>query len=189
MILYREEKIRDIEEMIKKISEEGFKKKIDEISEIIVDCYRKGGKVIVFGNGGSAADAQHIAAEFVNRFEMNRKPLPAIALSTDTSIITSIGNDFSFDEIFEKQIECLARENDAVIAISTSGNSENVIRGIKKANEKKSITIGLSGRDGGKMKDCKKLILVPSNSTPVIQIGHSIIYHIVCGQVEKELFG
>ena len=133
------------------------KKEIIDAANIISKSIQNGGKLLVFGNGGSAADAQHIAGELVGRFQKNRQSYPAIALSTDTSIITAIANDFSYDLIFSRQCEALVRENDVVIGISTSGNSMNVIKGLETAKEKNAITVGLLGNDGGKIKDIDKI--------------------------------
>ena len=124
---------------------------IEKIALEIVECFKRGNKVILMGNGGSASDALHIAAEFVGRFEMERPTLPAIALTGNTSAITAIGNDYSYDEVFEKQVAALVNEGDVVWGISTSGNSENVIRGLKRALREEAVTIGFAGRDGGKM--------------------------------------
>jgi len=154
----------------------------------IVDCYKKGKKVILFGNGGSAADAQHIAAEFVGHFSSDRRALPAIALTTDTSVLTAISNDFGFDKIFYRQCDALVKEGDIVIAISTSGSSTNVIKGVQKAKEKKAITIALTGKKGGKLKDIADIsVIVPSNNTQRIQEVHTTIGHIICELVEKNI--
>ena len=126
-------------------------KVIEDIAKTIAECFKNGNKLLIFGNGGSAADAQHIAAEFASRFVMERPPLPAIALTTDTSLLTAVGNDYSFDEVFEKQVSALANPGDVVWGISTSGNSENVVRGLKRAIKCEAVTIGFAGRDGGKM--------------------------------------
>jgi D-sedoheptulose 7-phosphate isomerase len=163
--------------------------KINEIARLIINCYKNGGKVILFGNGGSAADAQHIAAELVGQYQLQRKGLPAIALTTNTSILTSIGNDYGFDKIFERQIESLVTNEDIVIGISTSGNSENVLKGILKAKEKGAQTIAFTGKNGGKLKDKVNILLnIPSNNTPRIQEAHITIGHIICGIVENEIF-
>ena len=141
-----------------------------------------------FGNGGSAADAQHFAAEFIGRFEKERDAIPAISLTTDSSIITSIGNDYSFDKIFERQCEALIESNDIIFVISTSGNSTNVINGVKVAKKKNIPSIGLLGNDGGSLKDYVTTpIIIPSNSTPRIQESHRIILHIICQIVENNL--
>jgi D-sedoheptulose 7-phosphate isomerase len=180
---------QDIEES-KRVKEGLDREKILEIAEIIFNSLKKGGKLILFGNGGSAADAQHIAAEFVGRFNRERGPLPAIALTTDTSILTALGNDYGIEEIFSRQVESLVEERDVVIGISTSGNSINVIKGIKKAKEKKALTIGLTGITGGKLKEeVDKWLPVPSTSTPRIQEAHITIGHILCHLIEESLFG
>ncbi|MEK9627959.1 MAG: D-sedoheptulose 7-phosphate isomerase [Nitrospinota bacterium] len=146
-----------------------------------------GGKLLLMGNGGSAGDAQHIAAELIGRFKKERKAMPAIALTVDTSSLTALGNDYGFETIFERQVEALATENDAVIGISTSGNSENVVRAIKKANALGAFTIGLLGNDGGKLKELVNLpIIIPSNDTARIQEVHITIGHIICEIIEED---
>ena len=139
--------------------------KIKEIVDLILNCYRDKGKVVLFGNGGSAADAQHIAAELVGKYKMERKSLPAIALSTNTSIMSAIGNDYGFDKVFERQVESMVNENDVVIGISTSGNSENVLRGIIAAKEIGAKTIAFTGNSGGKLKGIVDILLnIPSEN-------------------------
>ena len=161
---------------------------IEKSIMVIVKCLRKGKKVILFGNGGSAADAQHIAAEFIGRFKINRKSLPAIALSNNSSTITAISNDFSFDSVFSRQCESLISNGDVVIGISTSGNSLNVKKGINTSKKNGAITIGLLGNKGGSIKRCVDIpLIVNSTSTPHIQEVHRTIYHIICEIVEKEL--
>jgi len=159
----------------------------------MVMTIRQGGKILIFGNGGSAADAQHMAAEFVNRFLLNRRPMAAIALSTDTSIITSIGNDFSFDEIFSKQVQALGKPEDLALGISTSGNSVNVIKAIEAAKaigmRTAALTGGLAG-NGGELGRVADLILnVPTAKTQHIQEVHLWVEHLLCELVEKEIFG
>ena len=156
----------------------------------IVESYRKRGKVLLFGNGGSAADAQHIAAELGGRFYLDRAPLPALALHSNTSLLTAIGNDSSFSEIFSRQVQALAVAGDVAIGISTSGNSENVIAGIQAARAKDARTVGLTGSSGGRLQstvDC--CISVPSADTPRIQEAHILIGHIICELVENCIFG
>jgi len=154
----------------------------------IVKCFRKGNKVVLFGNGGSAADAQHIAAEFIGRFKINRKSLPAIALSNNSSTITAISNDFSFDSVFSRQCEGLILKGDVVIGISTSGNSLNVKKGITTSKKKGAITIGLLGNNGGSIKKCVDIpLIVDATETSHIQEVHRIIYHVICEIVEKKL--
>ena len=147
-----------------------------------------GGKLLLMGNGGSAADSQHIAAELIGRFKKERKAIPALALTVDSSSLTALGNDYGFDTIFSRQVEALATANDAVIGISTSGNSPNVIRALKLAREIGAITIGFMGNNGGNMKDCVDIsITVPSNDTARIQEVHITIGHIICEIIEQNL--
>ena len=154
----------------------------------IISCLKNNGKVILFGNGGSAADAQHMAAELIGRFKIERESISAIALTTDTSVITSIGNDYDFNKIFSRQCESLVNKNDVIIAISTSGNSDNVINGVLKAKEKGSFVIGLTGNSGGKLKSSADILLdVPSDDTARIQEGHRVIIHSLCELIEKNL--
>ena len=155
---------------------------------VIVKCLRKGNKVVLFGNGGSAADAQHIAAEFIGRFKINRKSLPAIALSDNPSTITAISNDFSFDLVFSRQCENLVSKGDVVIGISTSGNSINVKKGITTSKKNGAITIGLLGNKGGSIKKCVDIpLIVDATETSQIQDVHRIIYHVICEIVERKL--
>jgi len=161
---------------------------IIEGADMLAKCITSGHKILIFGNGGSAADAQHIAAEFVNRFKIERPPLAAIALTCDTSIITSIGNDYDFDEIFSKQIKAIGNKDDIAIGISTSGNSKNVIKAINTAKKMGLFTIGMAGRSG-KLASCADLVLpVESDVTARIQETHSITLHILCDLVDRILF-
>lgn len=163
---------------------------INEISSVIVEAYRRKKKVILFGNGGSAADAQHIAGELVNRLHLEREALAAIALTTDSSVLTSIANDYDYSRIFARQVEALAKEGDVVIGISTSGNSSNVIEAVKTAKEKGSKTVGFTGSKGGKLAELVDFVIsVPSDVAPRIQEVHITILHIICHLVERELFG
>jgi D-sedoheptulose 7-phosphate isomerase len=158
-------------------------------ADLLTTCLTTGHKVLIFGNGGSAADAQHIAAEFVNRFQIERHPLAAIALTTDTSIITSIANDYHFDEIFAKQILALGKADDVAIGISTSGNSENVNKAVHTARDLGIFTIGFTGR-GGKLAEYADLVFrVESDSTARIQETHITLSHILCDLMERILFG
>ena len=163
---------------------------VDQIStsaKICIDSLNNGGKILLFGNGGSAADSQHIAAELVGRFKIQRKGLPAIALTTDSSVVTSIANDFGFNKVFERQVEALANNNDVAIGISTSGNSKNVINGLEMANKLDCSTIGFSGNDGGVMNSiCNININIPSSVTARIQEMHIIIGHTLCHLIEQE---
>lgn len=163
--------------------------KIDSCAQMLAAALRGGNKVLVMGNGGSAADAQHLAAELVGRFLKERKALPAIALTTDSSILTAVGNDYGFDRIFQRQVEALAVAGDVVIGISTSGNSPNVLLALQAAKELGCRTVGLLGRDGGKIAPQVDVNLtVSSMQTPHIQEVHTIIVHILCDLVEQQLF-
>jgi D-sedoheptulose 7-phosphate isomerase len=161
---------------------------INNAINLITDSIKNGNKLIIFGNGGSAADAQHIAAELIGRFKLERKSLPAIALTTDSSILTSLGNDYSYDVIFSRQCESLVLKNDVVIGISTSGNSKNVELGMITAQKIGAKTIGLLGNNGGTIKPVSDIsIIVNSDDTANIQESHRVIYHIICNLVEKQL--
>jgi D-sedoheptulose 7-phosphate isomerase len=161
---------------------------IESIILKIISAIKNGNKIILFGNGGSAADAQHIAAELVGRFKLERKSFPALALTTDSSILTSLSNDYSFDTIFSRQCEGLVNENDVVIGISTTGNSINVKNGLETAKKNGAYTIGLLGNEGGQISEIVDIsVIVDSKSTPRIQEAHRTIYHIICELVEKKL--
>lgn len=162
---------------------------IATIANEIIMAYRNKKKVVLFGNGGSAADAQHISTEFVGKFYKVRESLPALALNTNTSSITATANDFGYDKVFERQVSSLVNEGDIVIGISTSGNSPNVIKGLEKAKEKKAITIGFTGQKENRVEEITDFCLkMPSTDTPRIQEGHITVGHIICYLVEKELF-
>lgn len=165
-------------------------KQIREIEKGIVNitkCLKNGKKIIIFGNGGSAADAQHIVAEFIGRFKLERKTLPAIALTSNSSTLTALSNDYSFDTVFSRQCEGLVQKGDMVIGISTSGNSPNIKKGLTTSKKMGATTIGLLGNKGGTIrKICDIPIIVDSSSTPRIQEAHRTIYHIICEEVEKE---
>lgn len=163
---------------------------IQKVTNLILIALKNGNKILICGNGGSAADSQHFAAELIGRYKIDRKSLPAIALTTDTSILTSIGNDYSYDEVFSKQVEGLGNENDILIGISTSGNSKNILNAIDVAKSKKMLVISLLGKDGGSMKQkSDEKIIVSSSNTPRIQEAHILIIHIICEIVEKEIYG
>ena len=161
---------------------------IIKASEMLVSCIKSGNKVLIFGNGGSAADAQHLAAEFVNRFQIERPPLAAIALTTDTSILTSIGNDYHFNDIFSKQVEALGKKGDIAWGISTSGNSPNVINAVKTARKIGMSTIAMTGRMGELAASADLVFSVASDSTPRIQETHITLGHILCDLLERRLY-
>jgi D-sedoheptulose 7-phosphate isomerase len=161
---------------------------IYEAAKVITTCLRAQGKLLFFGNGGSAADAQHLAAEFVGRFVLERAGLPAIALTTDSSILTAVGNDYGFDQIFARQVQALGRAGDVAVAISTSGNSPNVLEGVKAAKKANLRIIGLSGRDGGRLtKEADVAITIASTNTARIQECHIAVGHLLCELVEEDL--
>lgn len=160
---------------------------IFEAALLIMGCLRNGGKVLFFGNGGSAADAQHLAAELVGRFVRERAGLPAIALTTDSSILTAVGNDYGFEQVFARQIQALGRPGDVAVAISTSGNSANVLEGVKEARKRNLKTIGLTGKDGGTLaQQADVAITIPSTSTARIQECHIAIGHLFCELVDAD---
>lgn len=182
---------RHLEEHIRtaEIVAEELTPEIDRCCSLLVAALRDGKKILVMGNGGSAADAQHLAAEFVGRFLLERKALPAIALTTDTSILTAVGNDYGYDEVFKRQVEALATSGDIVIGISTSGHSNNVFHALTTANELGCKTVGLLGRDGGNIAGIVDVNLtVPVQATPRIQEAHLTIIHVICDLVERDLF-
>jgi len=159
------------------------------MANAMVKALRGGGKVLALGNGGSAADAQHFAAEMINRFLMERKALPAVALSTDTSVLTSIANDYSFEGVFSRQVEALGREGDVLLAISTSGTSTNVLKALEQANILSMVTIGMTGSDSGKMSSlCDICMSVPGRPAPRIQEVHHLALHLICEIIEIQLF-
>ncbi len=162
---------------------------IIKAAQLIADCLNNGNKLILAGNGGSAADAQHIAAEFVNRFMLERPPLPALAITTDTSVITSIGNDYDFKDIFSKQVKALGREGDILMVMSTSGSSPNILEAIKAAGKMGIHTIGLAGKNGGRMADMVDTVfIIKSSVTARVQEVHITLGHIICELVEHLLF-
>ena len=161
---------------------------IKEAAEAVIDALRSGGKVLLCGNGGSAADSQHIAAEFVGRFRFDRKAMPAIALTTDTSILTAVGNDYGYDEVFRRQVEALGHKGDVLIGISTSGRSPNVLRAIEEAKERGMVTIALIGGKECPMSEISDItVQIPSEDSPRIQEGHMTFGHILCDLVEKTI--
>ena len=169
-------------------TEEACRQPLERLTALAADTLRGGGKLLFFGNGGSAADAQHLAAEFTIRFEKNRRALAAIALTTNASSLTACGNDYGFEHVFARQIEALGRPGDLAIGISTSGTSPNVLTALRCARENKIGAAGFSGRDGGKMNECADpLIVVPAQETPRIQEMHVLLGHIFCAEVERKL--
>ena len=172
------------------LDDEKLLKVIEDVASACVDVYKNSKKTLLAGNGGSAADAQHIAAELVGRYGFDRPYIPSLALTTDTSNLTAIGNDYGYDKVFSRQLEGMAVEGDLFIGISTSGNSQNVINAFKSAKEKGVISVAMVGRDGGEMaKMADYAIIVPSDDTPRIQESHILIGHIICDVIERELFG
>lgn len=171
------------------IESEAFLRSIAQITDAITVALRGGGKLLTCGNGGSAGDAQHIAGEFVSRLNYDRAPAASIALTTDTSVITAIGNDYGYEHVFERQVLALGRPGDVLLAISTSGRSPSILRAMQAARERQLIVIGFSGKTAGDMPPLADLMLhVPSDSTPLIQQIHITAAHIVCGLVEERLF-
>ena len=161
---------------------------IEKVTNIVVQCFEKEGKVLLCGNGGSASDAQHIAAEFTGRFYLDREPFFAEALHVNTSFLTAVANDYSYSEIYSRSVKAKGKRGDVLIGLSTSGNSENIVKAFKVAKELGLITVGLTGETGGQMKNADYLINVPSNDTPRIQETHITIGHIICELVEKKIF-
>jgi len=185
------ERIKDILLESIQVKEEILRSQIGsivEIAELMIDCLKKDGKVIVFGNGGSASDSQHIAAELVGRFKKDRSALAGIALTSNTSVLTSLANDYGYDVVFSRQVEALGKKNDVVLGISTSGKARNVALGIKQAKKMGIKTVALSGGDGGEIvKLADVSLLVPSKVTARIQEAHITIAHIICEMIEQEL--
>ncbi len=163
---------------------------IEQITDAIVRCFRQGNKLLLCGNGGSAADAQHVAGEFVNRFRYDHAALPAIALTTDTSILTCIGNDSAFENIFSRQVEALAKPGDILVGISTSGGSPNILKALEAARARGLFTVGFTGEKGREKMGakCDLCLIVPSADTPRIQESHIFVWHVICGAVERTLF-
>lgn len=171
------------------INDNHIKQTIEVVAKKISQCFKQNGQVLFCGNGGSAADAQHLAAEFSGRYLMNRSPLNAEALHVNTSFLTAVANDFSYNDIYARLVEAKGKEGDVLIGISTSGNSQNIINALQIAKKNKIITVGLTGHDGGLMKEyCDYLLNVPSIDTPRIQEVHILLGHIICEIVEKNMF-
>lgn len=163
---------------------------INDLADLMIQCFQRGNKLMICGNGGSAADAQHVAAEFINRFRFDRGPLPAIALTTDSSILTCIGNDSAFENIFSRQVEAFANGNDILVGISTSGGSANVLKALESARIRGAITIGFTGEKGRETmaEKCDYCLIIPSSDTARIQECHEFVWHVICGMVEKTIF-
>lgn len=182
--------VREFEEHLKTIQAVmgGMEEDLEKASLMAVKVLKRGNKILLCGNGGSAADAQHIAAELVGRYKTERRGLPAVAITTDTSALTAIANDYGYDRVFDRQTEALANKGDLLIGISTSGNSANIISALKLAKEMGCETLGFSGRDGGKMNEvCDVNLVVPSNDTPRIQEMHILFGHTICQIIDDEL--
>lgn len=187
---YINAQIQETQRLMSAMLEDGaLLARVEAAAEACITALKNGGKVLLAGNGGSAADAQHVAGEFVSRFAFDRPGLPAIALTTDTSILTAIGNDYGYDKLFARQVQAHAQKGDVFIAYSTSGKSPNVIAALQEAKSRSLVCIGMTGNRAGPMRDlCDYCLDVPSADTPKIQEGHAVLGHILCGLVEQALF-
>ena len=184
-----EEVINSQIDNLKNLKESDYSNKLIEISNLITKSIEKGGKILIAGNGGSAADSQHFAAELVGRFMKERRAIPAIALTTDTSVLICMGNDYGFDDIFQRQVEALGNKNDIFFGISTSGNSKNIIKAVAEAKKKGLTTVGLLGKDGGKLKElCDYNITLPYKETARVQEHHIMTIHLICEFVENSIY-
>lgn len=183
--------IKELSELAEKVANNAaFIQQIDEISEVIVDAYRKGNKTIFCGNGGSSAEAQHLAAELSGKFKLDRKPIPADACHVNSSFVTAVSNDYDFTKVYSRHIDAFGNSGDILIGLSTSGTSENIINAFKTAKEKQIITVALTGESGGLLNELSDFILkVPSVNVPRIQETHLLIGHIICEKIERSLFG
>lgn len=176
--------------MGKMLSSDLLLSSIIDAASACIKSLKQGGKILLAGNGGSAADSQHIAGELVSRFAFDRPGLPSVALTTDTSILTAIGNDYGYEKLFSRQIQALGKEGDVFVGYSTSGKSPNIIKAFEQARQMGIITVGLTGNRGGPMVElCDHLLAVPSSDTPKIQEGHLVLGHIICGLIEEAIFG
>lgn len=190
MLSIREQIMQNIYAKQAMLESDDYIAKIQEVSDIIIAAYRRGNKLLLCGNGGSAGDAQHIAGEMVSKFRLERKGLPAIALCVNTSVLTAIANDYEYSNVFERQVEALGGVGDVIIGISTSGNSANISKAFLRAKELGLTTVALLGKNGGENKKHADIaIIVPSEDTPRIQESHIMIGHIICDVVEDTLFG
>lgn len=187
---YIDEKINEAQQvMAAMLADKPLQARLEQAALACIQCFKRGGKILLAGNGGSAADAQHIAGEFVSRFAFDRLGLPAIALTTDTSILTAIGNDYGYQKLFSRQVQALGQKGDVFIGYSTSGKSPNVLQAFEEARAKGLVCIGMTGNRGGPMRAlCDHLLDVPSADTPKIQEGHLVLGHILCGLAENALF-
>ena len=187
---YIHEKILEARQIMQAmLADAPLQAKLEQAAAACIECLRTGGKILLAGNGGSAADAQHIAGELVSRFAFDRPGLPAIALTTDTSILTAIGNDYGYEKLFARQVQAHGQKGDVFIGYSTSGKSPNVLLALEEARSRGLVCIGLTGNRGGPMRDlCDHLLEVPSADTPKIQEGHLVLGHVLCGLVESALF-
>jgi D-sedoheptulose 7-phosphate isomerase len=182
------QEIRDSVELRQRLLEGDSVQRLGDVADLVIHACGNGGKVLVFGNGGSAADAQHVAAEFLGRFRRDRRPLPALALSADIASITAVGNDYAFEDVFERQVEAHGLAGDIAIGLSTSGASENVIRGIRAARRKGMTTVAFSG-DGGRLREeVEYALVIPAKDTARIQEAYMLLCHILCELVERKLF-
>ncbi len=187
---YIDEKINEAQQvMAAMLADKQLQARLEQAALACIQCLKSGGKILLAGNGGSAADAQHIAGEFVSRFAFDRPGLPAIALTTDTSILTAIGNDYGYQKLFSRQVQAHGQKGDVFIGYSTSGKSPNVLQAFEEARAKGLVCIGLTGNRGGPMRElCDHLMEVPSADTPKIQEGHLVLGHILCGLTENAMF-
>lgn len=187
---YLAQQLRDsIETKTKLVRDAAFLYDLQAVTEACIDTFKRGNKVLLAGNGGSAADAQHIAAEFVSRFNFDRPGLPSIALSTDTSMLTAISNDYGYDKVFSRQVQANGRAGDLFIGISTSGRSKNILAAVAECKQMGIQTVGLTGANGQDLRQCDYCLMVPSSETPRIQEAHILIGHALCAAVEQALFG
>lgn len=184
------EEVAEKVQLMQDIQTSGYLDAVEESGKRLTEIIKQGGKILLAGNGGSAADAQHFAGEIVGRFLIERDSIPAMSLCVDPSVMTCIGNDYGYDKVFSRQVQGLGNSGDAFIGISTSGNSENIIQAIEEARKKEMLVIGFLGKDGGKIKDlCDIALVVPSGHTPRIQEIHTFTVHLLCEMIEKEIFG
>lgn len=187
---YIHEKMNEAQRvLLAMLADTALQSRLEQVALACIQRLHAGGKILLAGNGGSAADAQHIAGELVSRFAFDRPGLPAIALTTDTSILTAIGNDYGYEKLFARQVQALGQKNDVFIGYTTSGKSPNILLALQEARARGLVTIGLTGSRGGSMGElCDHLLEVPSAATPRIQEGHAVLGHILCGLVEAALF-